>query len=231
MICRQCNQVGHFAHACPGNIPPPRTPTYYQNHRCSYVPPGPSEHPRPSYTLNRLSSQYSQRPSYRSLVNQHDPIGYPYPLNATYTSFSRRPPFSTADQTDNKYQARRTNIPGQHSNCSNVIQNHSLQDKQCLHPSINADHIHNTYTPPIHTPNKYHSSSHLTVHTNQPNHKINTEPVIIPARVNTMMTNPCTFPRSRNSLFELPKQHFADQPVESAPVIINAENYNLPALY
>ena len=43
-----------------------------------------------------------------------------------------------------------------------------------------------------------------------------------------MMTNPCTFPRSRNSLFELPKQHFADQPVESAPVIIHAENYNLP---
>ena len=77
VICRQCNQVGHFAHACLGNIPPPRTPTYYQNHRCNYVPPGPSQHPRPSYTPNRLSSQYSERPSYRSLVNQHDPIGYP----------------------------------------------------------------------------------------------------------------------------------------------------------
>ena len=43
-----------------------------------------------------------------------------------------------------------------------------------------------------------------------------------------MMTNPCTLPRSGNSLFELSKQHFADQPVESTPVIINAENYNLP---
>ena len=42
-----------------------------------------------------------------------------------------------------------------------------------------------------------------------------------------MMTNICTLPRSGNSLFELPKQHFADQPVESTPVIINAENYNL----
>ena len=138
------------------------------------------------------------------------------------------PPFSSADQTDNKYQARRTSIPGQHNNCSNVIQNHPLQDQQCLHPPINADHIHNTYTPSIHTPNTYLSSSHLTVHTNQPNHKINTKPIIIPARVNTMMTNPCILPRSRNSLFKLPKQHFADQPVEFKSVIINAENYNLP---
>ena len=42
------------------------------------------------------------------------------------------------------------------------------------------------------------------------------------------MTIPCTLPRSGNSLFELSKQHFADQPVESTPVIINAENDNLP---
>ena len=109
-----------------------------------------------------------------------------------------------------------------------MIQNHPLQDQQCLHPPINADHIHNTYTPTIHMPNTYHSSSRLTVHTNQPNHKINTEPVTIPARVNTIMTNPCTFPRSANSLFEPLKQHFADQPVGSTPVIINADNDNLP---
>ena len=43
-----------------------------------------------------------------------------------------------------------------------------------------------------------------------------------------MMTNPCTLPCSENSLFELSKQHFADQPVESTTVIINAENDNLP---
>ena len=109
-----------------------------------------------------------------------------------------------------------------------MIQNHPLQDQQCLHSPINTNRIHNTYTSPIHTHKTYHSSSRLTVHTNQPNHKINTEPVAIPARVNTMMTNPCTLPRSGNSLFELSKQHFADQPVESTLVIINAENDNLP---
>ena len=226
-ICRRCNQVGHFACTCPGNLPPPRAPTHYQNHRHNYVPPGPSQHPRLSYTSNCPSSQYSQRPSYRSHVNQRNPIGYPYPQDATYTSPSRRSSFSPADQTDNKYQARWTNIPGQHNNYSNVIQNHPLQDQQCLHPPINVDHIHNTYTPPIHTPYTYHSSSRLTVDTNQPNHKINTEPVTIPARVNTMMTNPCTLPRSGNSIFELSKQHFAHYPVESTPVTINAENDNL----
>ena len=112
VICRRCNQVGHFTRTCPGNLPPPKTPTHYQNHQRNYAPRGPSQHPRPSYTPNRPSSQYSQCPSYRSHVNQCDPIGYPYLLDATYTSPSRRPPFSPTDQTDNKYQARRTHIPG-----------------------------------------------------------------------------------------------------------------------
>ena len=44
VICRRCNQVGHFARACPGNLPPPRAPTPYQNHRQNYVPPGPYHH-------------------------------------------------------------------------------------------------------------------------------------------------------------------------------------------
>ena len=44
-----------------------------------------------------------------------------------------------------------------------------------------------------------------------------------------MITNPCTLSRSGNSLFELSKQHFANQTVESTPpVIINAENDNSP---
>ena len=86
VICRRCNQVGHFAHPYPGNIPPPRAPTYYQNYQYNYVPPVPSQHPWPSYTSNRPSSQYSQGRSYRSLVNQRDPVGYPYLLDATYTS-------------------------------------------------------------------------------------------------------------------------------------------------
>ena len=157
VICRRCIQVGHFTRTCSGNLPPPRAPTHYQNHWHNYVPPGPSQYPRPSYTPNRPSNQYSQRPSYRSHVNQHDPIGYPYPQDATYTtSPSRRPLFSTVDQTDNKCQARRTTIPGQHKNYSKVIENDPLQDQQCLHPPINADHIHDTYTPPIHAPHCSH---------------------------------------------------------------------------
>ena len=149
-------------------------------------------------------------------------MGYPYPQDATYTSPSWRPPFSSADQIDNKYQTRRTNIPGQHNNYNNVIQNYSLQ------PPINTNHIHNTYIPPIHTPSTYHSSSRLAVHTNPPYHKTNTEPVTIPARVNTIMTNPCTLPCSRNYLFEPSAQNFADHPVHCTPVIINAANDNLP---
>ena len=109
-----------------------------------------------------------------------------------------------------------------------MIENHPLQDQQYLHSTINAGHIHNTYTSPIHTPYTYHSYSRLTVYTNQPNHKINTEAVTIPARVNNMMTNPCALLRSGNFLFELSKQDFADQPAESTSVIINAEKDNLP---
>ena len=47
--------------------------------------------------------------------------------DATYTNPSRRPPFSSTDQTDNKYQAIRSNIPGQSSNYSNTIQNSKLR--------------------------------------------------------------------------------------------------------
>ena len=42
------------------------------------------------------------------------------------------------------------------------------------------------------------------------------------------MTTPWALPRSRNYLFEPSKQHFVDQPVQYTPVIINAENDNLP---
>ena len=64
-------------------------------------------------------------------------MGYPHPR--TYTNPSWRSPFSSADQTDNKYQARRSNIPGQNNNYSNVIQNHALKDCQCL-VSCTLDH-------------------------------------------------------------------------------------------
>ena len=63
VICRRCNQVGHFACICQGNLPPPRSPTHYQNHQHNYVPPDTSQYPQPSHTPNRPSNQYSQRPS------------------------------------------------------------------------------------------------------------------------------------------------------------------------
>ena len=75
VICRRCNQVWHFARACSKNVPPPRAPTHYQNHQHNYVPPGPSQHPWPSYTPNRLSNQYSPRPSYRSHANRDTYVG------------------------------------------------------------------------------------------------------------------------------------------------------------
>ena len=269
-------------------------------------------------------------------------MGYPYPQDTTYPYPLRNPPFPSAHQADNKYQARRSNIPDQQKKCSNVTQHHALQEQQCLvsgsldnkpitiliykgssispldeqlyyslssvpplqplpfsvsgaddkplitlgktfisiaidddtfrvqlvvtrnilfpvvlgidflqtdggiisfpinqlyltnpspkpaDPPINADHILNTYTPPIHTPNTNHPSSRLTVHPNQPYHKINTEPVTIPARANAVMTVPCTLPCSGNSLFEPLKQYFVNQPVQYTPVIITAENGNLP---
>ena len=113
VICRQCNQVGHFARACPGNLPPPTAPTHYQTHRHNYVPPVPYQYPWPLYTPHCPFNQYSPRPSYRLHTNRHDKMGYPYSRNATYINPSRRPAFSSADQTDNKYQARRSNISGQ----------------------------------------------------------------------------------------------------------------------
>ena len=93
---------------------------------------------------------------------------------------------------------------------------------------INTNHIHNTYTPPIHKPNTYHSSSRLTVHPNPSYHAVITARVTIPTRTNIIMTIPCTLPHSGNYLFEPSAQSFADQPVESKPAIINAENDNLP---
>ena len=342
VICRRCNQVGHAARACPENLRPLRAPTHYQNRRHNYVPSATSQHPHSSHAPNRPSNQYSQRPSYRSNTNRHDTMGYPYPRNATHTNSSRRPAFSFADQTDNKYEARTSNIPGPHNNYSNLIQNHALKDRQCLvsgtlddkpitilidtgssinllneqlyyslsfvpplqpiqfsvsgadnrplialgitslsivindntfqvqlvitrnilfpvvlgidflqthggiinfptsqlylttssptpvDQSINAKSIYNTYTPPIHAPTSYHPHPRITVPSNHPYHVINTAPVTISARTNTILTIPFTLPRSGNYLSELSAQSFADHPVHCTPVTINAANDNLP---
>ena len=105
---------------------------HIENHWHNYVTSAPSQYPWPSYTPNSPSNQYPQCPSYRSHANRCDTMGYPYLQNATYTNPSRWPPFYFADQADNKYQAKRSNIPGQNNSYSNVIQNHALQDQQCL---------------------------------------------------------------------------------------------------
>ena len=49
-------------------------------------------------------------------------------------------------------------------------------------------------------------------------HLINTAPVTIPARRNTIMTISYTLPCSRNYLFESSAQNFADHPVHCTPV-------------
>ena len=70
-------------------------------------------------------------------------------------------------------------------------------------PPINTNYIYNTHThTPMHTPNTYHSYSRITVHPNQPFHIINTEPVTLPARTNTIITIPCALADSGNYLFE-----------------------------
>ena len=58
-------------------------------------------------------------------------MGYQYPQDPIYTNPSRKPSFPPDNQTDNMHQARRSNIPREHKNYSNVIQNHALKDRQC----------------------------------------------------------------------------------------------------
>ena len=76
-------------------------------------------------------NQYSQRPSYRPHANCHT-MRYPYLQDAIHTNPSRRPTLQSTDHADNRSQARRSNIPCQHSIYNNVIQNHALLDRQGL---------------------------------------------------------------------------------------------------
>ena len=93
---------------------------------------------------------------------------------------------------------------------------------------INVNLMYNTYAPPMHILTPCHPHSHITVSSDQPYHIINTAPVTMPSRTNTIMTIPCTLPRSGNYLFQPSQQHFVDQPVQYTSVIINAEYNNLP---
>ena len=74
-------------------------------------------------------------------------------------------------------------------------------------PVICIRHTHHPRTHPTHT-----SHTHLSLST----------PTI------TIMTTPCGLLRSKNFLFKPSQQHFVDQTVQYTPVIINAENGNLP---
>ena len=57
LICWRCNQVGHFVRACPGNLPPPRAPTHYQNHWHNYVPSARSQfHGHPTLPISPLTN-------------------------------------------------------------------------------------------------------------------------------------------------------------------------------
>ena len=92
---------------------------------------------------------------------------------------------------------------------------------------LNTNRIYNTYTQSIHAPTSYHPHPRITVPPKHSYHVINTAPITIPARTNTIMTIPCTLPRSGNYLFEPSAQNFADHPVYCTPVIINDANNNL----
>ena len=78
---------------------------------------------------------------------------------------------------------------------------------------LNTNRIYNTYTQSIHAPTSYHPHPRITVPPKHSYHVINTAPVTIPARTNTIMTIPCTLPRSGNYLFEPSAQNFADHPL------------------
>ena len=128
LICRWCNRFGDFARAWQTNFTPPKAPTHQQNLRYICIPHNTSQYPQLSYIPN----QRSQHAPYKANNRRHDTMEYPYPQDAIYTNHSQKPPFSSAHQANNKYQARRSNIPGQHKNYSNVIKNHALQDRQCF---------------------------------------------------------------------------------------------------
>ena len=95
-------------------------------------------------------------------------------------------------------------------------------------PPINANIIYNTYPPPMNTIPPHHPHSHLVVPPDRPDQVINTAPVTIPPRANTIMTIPCTLPHSGNYLLEPSQQHFTVHLLQYTPVIIDAVNDNLP---
>ena len=88
-------------------------------------------------------------------------------------------------------------------------------------------HTQNPYTPSMHPPNIYHPHPRTSTKPNQPYHIISNEPVTIPPRANTM-NHPLCPSAFQKLLIRTVWTAFVGQPVHYTPVIINAENDNLP---
>ena len=92
---------------------------------------------------------------------------------------------------------------------------------------LNNSHTQNPYTPSMHPPNTYHPHPRTSTKPNQPYHIISNEPVTIPPRANTM-NHPLCPSAFQKLLIRTVWTAFVGQPVHYTPVIINAENDNLP---
>ena len=135
IICRCCNNVGDFARSCKTNLAPaktnirfPHAQSYagsYENQRPSHVNHGISQYPQPQYVPNHNPRQNVFRTEKDEKPNT---MGYHYPQDYIYTRVPRQPTFQFGNQAMTKYQSGRTNIPSQHTNYSNVVQNHALQE-------------------------------------------------------------------------------------------------------
>ena len=80
----------------------------------------------------------------------------------------------------------------------------------------------------MHTLKTYLPHSRISVRPSWPYSIISTKPVTIQVRTNTIMTTLFPLSHRENFSFEPSQQHFVNQPVQYTPVIINAENGNLP---
>ena len=135
IICRHYNSVGHFAQSCKTNLAPVKTNTIfplvqpyadgYQNQRPGYVDHRTSQYLQPLYVPNHNPWQNAFMIENNK---KHNAIRYHYPQDYICTKAPQQTTSQFENQTNDKYQARKTNIQSQHKDYSNVIQNHTLQE-------------------------------------------------------------------------------------------------------